>query len=278
MPTLLALSADPLYGMEAVRALGRLGDPKAVPSLLDQLSRASGGLVGAIALALVALHEAAEDRFGTGLTIERELSGSAKVSELRQRLVLGLKRADAAEQLALSQILSWVGEESTVPYLLGLLRGAPAVAQGAALSLKRLAAVAEPQLIAALRSGTSEERRLLVPLLGGKLSARDQLVACLHDEDPTVRALSCDALARTSDPAAVPAIFPLLADADARVGQAALAAIQTLGSDDTLALAAAASADARLRRAALRIIGYFGYPEGLAALVEASPARRRKAA
>ncbi|HKO48788.1 MAG TPA: HEAT repeat domain-containing protein [Polyangiaceae bacterium] len=278
LPTLLALAGDPLYGAEAVRALGRLGDPCAVPSLLAQLSRATGGLVGAIALSLVAIHDAAEQRFGTGLSVERLVSGSTKLSELRQRLALGLKRADVAEQLALSQVLAWVGEESTVPVLLGLLRSAPAVAQGAALSLKRLGAVAEPQLIAALHAGTSEERRLLVPLLGGKLSARDQLVACLDDEDPTVRALSCDALARTSDPSAVPAIFPLLSDPDARVAQAALAALQSLGSDETrrLALTAAVSTDARLRRAALRIIGYFGYPEGLEALLEASKSADEK--
>jgi len=272
LPTLLALSGEQLYGAEAVRALGRLGDPRAVPALLEQLSRASGSLVGAIALSLVGIHDAAEQRFGTGLTVERAVAASPRVSEFRQRLTLGLKRADPSEQLALTQVLAWVGEESTVPSLLALLRGAPAVAQGAAESLKRLGPIAEPQLIDALRRGSSEDRRLLVPLLGGKLSARDQLIACLDDEDPTVRALSCDALARTSDPAAVPAIFPRLADTDARVAQAALSALQTLGSDDTrrLALAASSAPDARVRLAALRIIGYFGYPEGLPALVDAS--------
>ena len=137
LPTLLALSVDPLYGVEAVRALGRLGDPSAVPALLDQLSRATGGLVGAIALSLSAIHEAADERYGTGATVERQLSGSSKLSELRQRLTLGLKRADVAEQVALSQVLSWIGEESTVQSLLALLRAAPAVVQGAALSLKR---------------------------------------------------------------------------------------------------------------------------------------------
>ncbi|HEY0464113.1 MAG TPA: HEAT repeat domain-containing protein, partial [Polyangiaceae bacterium] len=278
LKTLLALAADPLYGAEAVRALGRLGDLSAVPSLLDQLTRATGGLVGAIALSLVGIHEAAERRFGTGSSVERMLSGSPKLSELRQRLALGLKRADTTEQLALTQILSWVGEESSVPSLLGLLRGAPTVAQSAAASLKRLGAIAEPQIIAALLNSTSEERPLLVPLLGGKLAARDALIACLEDDDPIVRALSCEALARSSDPTAVPALFPLLADADARVAQTALAAIQTLGSDDTrrLALAASASTDARLRRAALRIIGYFGYPEGLDALLEASKSADEK--
>jgi len=276
--TLLELSADPLYGAEAVRALGRLGDPSAVPSILEQLSRASGGLVGAIALALVAIHEAAEQRFGTGASVEQKLSNSPRLDELRQRLVLGLKRADPAEQLALSQVLSWIGEENTVPSLLRLLRSAPTVAQAAAQSLKRLGSVAEAHLIAALPNATSEERRWLVPLLGGKRAARDQLVLCLTDDDATVRASSCDALARTSDPAAVPAIFPLLADPDTRVAQAALAAIQTLGSDETrrLALAATTSTDARLQRAALRIIGYFGYSEGLEALLAASKSQDEK--
>jgi HEAT repeat protein len=76
LPVLLRLIADPLYATEAVRALGRLGDPSAVPALLDSLSRASGSLVGAIAIALVAIHDAAEQRFGTGIAIERALLAS----------------------------------------------------------------------------------------------------------------------------------------------------------------------------------------------------------
>ena len=76
LPTLLALSVDPLYGAEAVRALGRLGDPSAVPALLEQLSRASGGLVAAIAQSLVAIHEAADERYGTGASVERLLASS----------------------------------------------------------------------------------------------------------------------------------------------------------------------------------------------------------
>ena len=278
LPTLLKLSADPLYATEALRALGRLGDPAAVPVLLEHLSRASGGLVCTIAVALVAIHDAAEQRFGTGITIERLLLASPSVADARRQLTLGLKRADPSEQLALGQALSWIGEESTIPTLLGLLRAGPAVAQVAAASLKRLGAVAEPLLLDALRAGTSEERRLLVPILGGRQVARDELVACLEDEDSTVRALSCDALAQCSDTSVAPAIFRLLSDPDARVGQAALAAIQSLGSDETrrLALETASSNDARVRRAGLRIIGYFGYPEGLEILIEASQADDEK--
>ncbi len=274
LPTLLKLAADPLYAAEAVRALGRLGEASAVPALVEQLAHAAGGVVCAIALALVAIADALEQHFGTGVAVERALSTSPRIADLRGHLTLALERADPTEQLALSRTLAWIGEEATVPTLLGLLRGSPPVAQVASASLKKLGAVAEPQLIEALRSGTSEERRLLVPILGGRLAARDSLVACLEDEDPTVRALSCDALAKTSDSSAAPAIFRLLADPDARVGQAALAAIQSLGSDETrrLALEAARSPDARVRRAGLRIVGYFGYPEGLPALAEATEA------
>ncbi len=272
LPALLKLSADPLYATEALRALGRLGDPAAVPVLIEHLSRAGGSLVCTIAVALVAIHDSAERRFGTGISIERLLLASPSVADARRHLTLGLKRADPSEQLALGQVLSWIGEESTVPTLLGLLRAAPAVAQVAVTSLKKLGAVAEPFLLDALHAGTSEERRLLVPILGGRQAARDELVACLEDEDSTVRALSCDALARCSDASVAPAIFRLLSDPDARVGQAALAAIQSLGSDETrrLALETARSTDARVRRAGLRIVGYFGYSEGLDILIQAT--------
>lgn len=278
VPALLELVSDPLYASEAVRALGRLAEPSATAVLLDQLSRAPANLVGAIALALVAIHDESLARYGTGIAVERAMLACEKLADLRRQLTLALKRADASEQAALTQILSWIGEESTVPALFELLGGAPEVAGAAQSSLRRLGPIAEPQLISAMQNGSSELRRLLIPIVSGKLSARAELIACLKDEDASVRALACDALARTSDASAVPALFELLADSDARVGQAALAAIQSLGSEETrrLALEASHATDARVRRAGLRIIGYFGYPEGLAALSEGAEADDEK--
>jgi HEAT repeat protein len=272
LPTLLKLAADPLYGAEAVRALARLGDPAAVPALIELLARANESLVRSIAVALVAIFEQSERRFGTGVAVERALADSPRIGDVRQQLTQSLKRADASEQIAISQALALIGEESAVPSLLTLLNGPPAVAQVAASSLKRLGTMAEAPVIEALRNGTSAQRRLLVPILSGRLAARDELVGCLEDDDPTVRALSADALARASDPAAVPALFRLLADGDARVAQAALGAIQSLGSAQTeqLAIAAARSSDPRMRAGGLRIIGYFGYPAGLDALSDAA--------
>jgi len=140
LPTLLKLATDPLYGTEAVRALGRLADPSTLPALLELLSRAPESLARAIAIALVAIHEHSEQRFGSGIAVERALLASPRVADLRRQMTRGLKRADASEQLALSQALSWIGEESTIPTLLALLSGPAAVAEVAAASLKKLAA------------------------------------------------------------------------------------------------------------------------------------------
>ena len=267
---LLPLVGEPVYASEAVRALGRLGDMRAVPVLLDHVLRANASAASGVALSLVAIHEASERQFGTSGAVPQQLVTYPRLAELSQKASLALKRADPAEQLALGEVLSWVDEQSSIPVLLGLLSASTDIAQPAAQSLKRLGAAAEPRLIDALLTGNAELRRMLIPLLSGKQAARDGLIACLGDEDPTVRALSCDALARTSDTAAVPAIFRLLSDPDTRVSQAALAALQSLGCDQTrqLTLEAAQSNDPRLCRAALRIIGYFGYPEGLLALLE----------
>ncbi|MEP7049111.1 MAG: HEAT repeat domain-containing protein [Pseudomonadota bacterium] len=270
LPALLRLVADPLYGAEAARALGRVGDPSAIPTLLDHLNRAGDSVVRAIAAALLAIHAHSEQRFGTGLAVESLLLTSPRLAQLREQLTNSLKRADASEQLAVSQVLGWVGEENSVAALLPLLAATPPVAQAAAASLKKLGALAEPQLLEALRVSGSAERRILIPVLAGRRAAKNALISCLADEDATVRALACDGLARISDSTAAPAIFPLLGDDDTRVAQAALGAIQSLGSDETrrltLALAGASSGEPRARRAALRIIGYFGYAEGLDAL------------
>ncbi len=263
-PTLIELTGEAIYAAEAVRALGRLGDPSTAAHLVRLLETVNESLVCNIALALVAIRDQSKRQFGSAAVVERALVNSPHVPVLRQQLVQSVKRADPSEQLAIGQLLAWIGDETTVPTLLSLLEAPGAIAQVAGASLKQLAHIAEPRLLEALREGTAERRRLLIPIVGGRSSARDALVECLEDDDPTVRALACDALARVADPTVVPALFTLLADHDRRVAQAALGAIQSLGSNETreLTLKAADSTDPRVRSAALRIIGYFAYSEG----------------
>lgn len=272
LEVLLRLAADPLYGVEAVRAIGRLGDVAALPALVELLEPANEPLALGIAQALVAIYERSEQRFGTGVAVSHALAQARNLPAIRQKLTLALKGADALEQIAACQVLSFVADEGAAHTLLGLLSGPPSVAQVAQASLRRIGGLAEPLALAALRFAPSAQRKLLVPIVSGRLSARNELVACLADDDPTVRASACDALARTSDPSSVPALSTLLGDTDARVAQAALGAIQSLGSAETerAALEAAASSDARVRVAGLRILGYFGYISGLGLLVAAA--------
>jgi HEAT repeat protein len=86
-----------------------------------------------------------------------------------------------------------------------------------------------------------------------------------------VRSLACEALARTAAAEQVPALFPLLADPSAQVVQAAIGAIQSLGSAETklLALQAATAAEPGVRRNGLRILGYFGFAEALPIFIQA---------
>jgi HEAT repeat protein len=274
VPSLLALLVEPLYAVEAARALARLGDLTSAIDLVEQLARAGPPLACAIARALIAIHARAERLYGSGVFVERALRDSRRRADIQRRLSFALKQADADEQVAVSRALALLGDGGGVLALLELLQAQGPAAHAAAQALRRLAPVAEATLIDALRRAESPVRRWLVPALAGRAAARDEIVRCLEDPDPVVRASSCDALARTSDFSVVGALFGRLSDRDRRVSQAALGAIQSLGSVETerLALSAAKSPNPQLRSAALRIIGYFGYASGLSPLSAAATA------
>ncbi|WP_211194179.1 HEAT repeat domain-containing protein [Pyxidicoccus fallax] len=272
VPALLGLLPDPFYALEVTRALGRTGQEAAVPALVGLLRRGNDALVRAAAVALVDIHEAQVQRFGGARAVQAALRGDGDMALLGRRLAQALSSADTAEKVALSRLLGWVGGQDAAAGLLKLLDGPdPAVARAAAGALSDLGADADAQLLQALRDGDSARRRVLLPLVGRRSASVPEILLCLEDRDPSVRALAADTLSRIGAPGAVPALFERLVDEDPRVVQAAVGAIQSLGSADTeaLALKAARSSDARLRRAALRIIAYFGYPRGLDVLLQA---------
>ena len=114
------------------------------------------------------------------------------------------------------------------------------------------------------------KRSAILPLVRA-LNAAATVRGLLSDEDSEVRARACEALARISDIASVPALFELLADPNPRVAHAAVSAILTLGSGETegLALHAVHSTHPAVRRHALRIFGAFGYSSGFEPLRDA---------
>jgi HEAT repeat protein len=260
---LTKLLAHPQYALEAARALGRTADRSAAGPLSELLVSPIDTTVRIAAVALCDLIEGHEQRYGSSLLVRGALKQLAKTSMVR-RVAQALGSADKDERVALCAILGAFEHEAAAPALTRMLDGDAAVAAAAAAALKQLGQAANEQLRIALEHGDSVRRQILLPILphAGGVS---EVVRCLDDADGAVRALACDALARIGDPSVVPVLFEQLSDPNPRVVQAAIAAIQSLGSNETegLAIEAARSAFPGTRRAALRILSYFGYGTAL---------------
>jgi len=256
---LAALLGKQPYAAEAARALGRTGDVAAVPHLLSLLGSVSGTIVRLGAMALIDLLQRRRERFGGADAVETDLRGRARGTVVARQLARALPDGDPSEQAAICLLLGVLGDPAATGVLTTLLDAAPPVSEAAASALRALGPEVERQVLAGIRSGTSAHKRAILPFVTSR-SASGDLVACLADDDPDVRALACDALARIGAVDAVRALFELLADRDARVAFAAVASIQSLGGTETerLAISAAQSDDVRVRRSALRILTYFG--------------------
>ncbi len=267
---LLGLLEEAHYGVDAARALGRIGEPAAILPLAALLAKPADAIVRTAATALCEIHERQVERFGNSSALFAVL-GRADLRAATRRVVHALNHADASEQGALVRVLSWIGGEEAVGALVDLLAADHPGAEVAAAALGQLGRSAEPQLLAALRASDSEQRLMILPLLSHKATVVEPVAECLTDPNGTVRALACDALARVGETKVVPRLFALLADPDARVAQSAVAAIQALGTAETepLALEAARSNDLRVRRSGLRIVAYFGYASAVDALIDA---------
>jgi HEAT repeat protein len=269
---LAELLRQPMYLLEAARALGKTAQAAAVVPLATLLSHPSEGALRVATLALAELHTRHRERYGSdeapAAVLRKTGAGAAAVP----RLVRSLANAAPEEREATAVILGVIGGNDAAAALSGLLEPADApAALAAAAALERLGKDSDLHIGEALRDGNSLRRRVLLPIIN-RARVAAEVAACLTDEDAQVRTLACEALARTAAAEQVPALFPLLADPSARVVQAAIAAIQSLGSAETqqLALRAARAEDPAVRRNALRIVGYFGYPEALPILVEAA--------
>lgn len=265
------LLESPLLAPEAARALGRSGDLAAIAPLAKLLERAAEALVRVAGLALADIHDRYSARFGSPERVEGAVRSAVDAAVASRRVCRSLAGADPAEQVALCRVLGWFDDGSAGSALVALLDANATVAAAARQALKRLGRDADVQLAAELQRADGARRLVLLPHIGSRAAPIEVVLRCLDDPDPAVRALACEALARIGNPAAVPALFERLGDADARVGQAVLGAIQSITAPMTedLALAAARSPDASVRRAALRIVGYFGYARGLDVLIEA---------
>jgi len=274
---LAGLLRNPMYLLEAARALGKTAQAAAVAPLASLLSHPSEATLRVAATALAELLARHRERYGGDEAPADLLRATSAGPGAVARLVRGLSSASVEERQALAVVLGVIGSDAAAAGLRGLLdSGDAAVAQAAAAGLERLGKDSDWHLGEALRQGNNVRRRVLLPMVSRAGVASDVAV-CLNDADPEVRRLACEALARTAAADHVPGLFPLLGDASTQVVQAAMAAIQSLGSTTArqLALRAAEDANPAIRRNGLRILGYFGFPEALpifiAALSESDP-------
>ena len=264
VPALTPLLDDPLYVLEAARALGRTADRSATAPLTGLLARASDAQARVAAQALHDLELAYAARYGTAGVIERLVRHSVPVGSVR-RLAHAIVGASSAEQIAICWVLGAIGEQAAVAVLTSLLDAAPPVAAAAAAALHRVDTDTRAELIRALQEGDSKRRLAVLPALSAQYALAPAVAQCLTDPDPSVRTAACEALARIGNPSVVSTLFARLSDPHPGVVHAAIAAIQSLGSPETEALAskAAEAGDWKVRRAAIRIIGYFGYRSAL---------------
>jgi HEAT repeat protein len=260
VPALAPLLGDPLYGLEAARALGHTGDKAAVSPLATSLCAGGDAAARVAAMALVELVDRHRSRYGRDGVVEEEIRRLAPPGAER-RLAQALNEATPAEAAAISFVLGTIGRSAALPALVAQLDGPEPAASAAARALQKLGSAADEEVVRGLRDGDSSRRLVLLHSLSGAFATANEVVGCLRDPDPRVRAAACELLARMGNPAAVPALFGVLEDPNPAVLHAAIGAIQSLGNPRTerLTQQALASSNRQVRRAGLRIAGYFGY-------------------
>lgn len=263
------LLSKPSYLPEAARALGRSGERGAVKPLIGLLKNPSDSVVRVASVSLWDLRDRYEEKVGGDTTVIDQLIRQLAGSEAIRRLIRVMPAADVPEAVAVCKLLGVIGSAEAAPVLASALDSVGAVASCAAEALKKIGKDADEPLLQAIREGTSERRRVLLPVVTRKSAAHD-VELCLADSDAEVRALACDTLARLGNTSVVSRIFNLLSDPNLRVVHSATAAIQALGSRESrqLAVQASKSQNPVIRRSALRILSYFGDDSAVQPMLE----------
>jgi HEAT repeat protein len=259
------------YVIEAAQALGQTGDKAGAAPLAKLLTSAEDAeLTAAAAQALAILDDEHRRRYGTPRAVREALVAAIDPKAVTTRLLRVVGAVEGASKAAICRVLGLLGDARAVPTLLEIALGGGPAQASALQSLREFGENGSAAIGEALGRIDGDGRKLLLPLVSGK-AVVPAVLASLDDEDPEVRALACEALARLGVSSAVGVLFERLADRSAGVVQAAVAAIQSLGSPATepLAVAKARSPEASVRRWALKILAYFGSPAALDVLLTA---------
>ncbi len=206
---------DDRVRLAAVEALGLLGDERAVEPLSRYLGRADRLLSGTVIRALGALAEAARERV---LDACRSLLGHEDA----------LRVADAC------RVLAEVGSPAEIPLLQAVLRHEDPRAREAAVDA--LGALPAGEAVDQLRFGLTDEspqvRAAAARALGrqGGRPAVEALLIALQDDEPVVVGAAAEAVGEVGGPEDAVHLLPLVGEAaDPAPAPAAWAAVRALG-------------------------------------------------
>lgn len=280
LETVVREASDPggFLQAEAVAALGRLGDARAVAPLAGLLGDEDPAVAGmaANALARIGLQSAA--------------SGAAVRAAARERAAVG-------GSPALHRLLGVLGEAEDLPRLReGLRAAAPEARAAAAAALAALgrrgavpaaealaglaAAVRDPdwQVRAAAAAGCAEVVHAIPAARGGEAPAvREALAAALGDVEPAVRAAAAEAVGALGAAEHAPALAALGRDpaSPPAVVVAALHALACLGAPPAdLVAAAVRHADPEVAKEGVAAAARLEGPDGARLLREAAGSAR----
>lgn len=257
----------------ACEALGRLGDPQAVPALSVWAHAGDYAALGALQRLrqpVLPLPQAVSQLVAQGLweVLIRALpnpSVCAVVAQCGERALPHLLRALEDEcsftRAAACRALGAIGDPQAVPHLLQALRDSERWVRRAACVA--LGAIGDPQavpyLVRALRDCDGDTRAAACVALGqiGDSQATPHLLQALEDSDSYVRAAVGVALGAIGDLQSVPRLLHALGDSDSRVRTAACVALGKLGDPQAVpALSVWAHAGDAVAGDALRTLGH----------------------
>jgi HEAT repeat protein len=267
-PRVAPLLEDELLREASADVLGHIGDEETVAPLAALLNTPHAPAT-TVARALASLHDRYEKLYGEGAHVA-DLTRAAISAAGARNLLDALDESNPGELRPLALVVGWL-EGAAVERALTRLLGR-ADARGEVIeALVRHGPRVTDLLIEQLESEDLEIRKSAVVALGriGDARATPALIEALG-EDAELVIPAADALAKIGDSRAFDALLSLVGDSHAAVRQAAVGALNSLGSPEMpgRVIPLLEDADPNVRESAVKIAGYFGYPECADLLLE----------
>jgi HEAT repeat protein len=267
----------------AVEALGKIGDPKAVPGLVALLDRADQAEeVAIVALGRIITTDSVKALLARYKPIadSKNFSRDMKIKEVVEGIDNPEAIPGAIEGLAMESddsrrgaviILAKIGGKAIEPLLDALKHRNEKVRSGAACALGKLGEnVAVEPLIIALKDSSWEVRREAAFALGALNDPRavDPLLACLMDNNREVRYKVAHALGNIGDLKALKPLIGRLKDEDLFVREFAAEALGKLGNSTAVKplIACLNDEDESVRCASAEALGAIGDKKAIEAL------------